>query len=212
LNGGYNGPSYQVYLFSKVKNKFVKNAAFTKLAQGPYLGMFNPDMKKKMFFTWEKSGCCWHQTKGYKVINNKPVKVYELTETYRTDNSESLVTTKKLINGKWRSWGRKSATGIYFDKGKTSKTISVKLSNTEPIKWFKFRASKGQIVTVAKDSPDAFVSIVDASAINVQNDEYVYKIIENKEDLVAKLNFDGDYYLELSAEKNLTVRMTVTIE
>ena len=71
----------------------------TKLAQ--YQGMFQVDKKKKMLFNYSKSGCCWHQTEGYKVTNNKPVKVYEKTDDQM--NGKLKVTIKKLINGKWKT-------------------------------------------------------------------------------------------------------------
>jgi hypothetical protein len=100
-NGGYGSPSYQVYLFSKRSNKFVHNASFTELARS--LGMFDVDKKKQMLYVWSKSGCCWHQTEGYKVIRNRPVKVYELTED-ATGGESVKITTKKLIKGKWRTW------------------------------------------------------------------------------------------------------------
>lgn len=100
-NGGYGSPSYQVYLFSKAKNKFVHDASFSELAQE--LGMFDVDKKTKMLYVFSKSGCCWHQTAGYKVVRNRPVKTYELTED-AAGGEFVKITTKKLIKGKWRTW------------------------------------------------------------------------------------------------------------
>lgn len=99
-NGGYGSPSYQIYLFSKKDNKFVHDAAFTELAQS--LGMFEVDAEKKMLFVFSKSGCCWHQTEGYKIEKNKPLKVYEETED-ATGGEYVKITTKELVKGKWKT-------------------------------------------------------------------------------------------------------------
>ncbi len=99
MDGGYGSATYQVYLFSKAKGKYVHNPLMTKLAQ--YQGMFQVDKKKKMLFNYSKSGCCWHQVEGYSVINNEPVKVYEKTDDQM--NGKLKVTIKKLINGKWKT-------------------------------------------------------------------------------------------------------------
>ena len=64
-DGAYNGPSYDVFLFSKTKNRFVENASLTELASNN-LGMFTVDNKNKTIETFTKSGCCWHQTTRYK--------------------------------------------------------------------------------------------------------------------------------------------------
>jgi hypothetical protein len=210
-NGGYGSPSDQVYLFSKTANKFVHNKVFTELAQ--HLGMFEVKKNKRMLYVYSKSGCCFHQIEGYKVINNKPVKVYENTDELTCDgSSDQIVTTRKLINGKWRTWGRNSATPITFDKGKTNKTIPVKLTTAQPIKWLKLRAAKGQTLTVTKDLPDGDISIIDVNLKNVQNDEVdVYRILQKGPSLVAKINETTDYYLEISSEKNLTFNLTITV-
>lgn len=104
--GGYGGPSYQVYLFSKSKNKFVHSKSFTNLSQGAGLGMFEVNSKQKMLYVDSKSGCCWHQKEGYKVIKNLPVKVYEQTRdaSFNEANPDKVkVTTKRLIKGKWQT-------------------------------------------------------------------------------------------------------------
>lgn len=104
FNGGYGGPSYQIYLFSPKTQKFVHSLAFTNLAQGEYLGMFEVNKKTKTLQTFAKSGCCWHRTEEFKVAKNKPQKVLEITEDATIpDETKVKITTKKLVNGKWRT-------------------------------------------------------------------------------------------------------------
>lgn len=99
-NSGYGGPSYDVYVFNKTRNQFVLSVALTKLAT-ENLGMFYTNHETKRIETFAKSGCCWHMTTEYEVVPNKGlVKVYELTED-ATHEKYTIVTTRKLINGKW---------------------------------------------------------------------------------------------------------------
>jgi uncharacterized protein YxeA len=101
-NGSYGMPSYEVYLSSKSAGKFVYNKAFSEL--GVHLGMFEIDKKKKTLQTFDKSGCCWHITERYSVINNKPVKIFEEVEDATiTDESKVKITTKTLVKGKWQT-------------------------------------------------------------------------------------------------------------
>ncbi len=101
-NGAYGGPSYEVLLFSKAKNNFVKNAELTKLA-GENLGMFTVDKQKKIIETFNKDGCCYHKTTRYQVINNRPKKVYVFTEDASTAASEKVIlTTETLVHGRWK--------------------------------------------------------------------------------------------------------------
>lgn len=103
-NGGYGGPSYQIYLFSPKLKKFVHNSAMTDLNQGSYLGMMEVDKKKKVLRTSSKSGCCWHQTEEFAIVRNRPKKVYEWTQDATiSDENKVKITTKKLIKGKWRT-------------------------------------------------------------------------------------------------------------
>ena len=102
-NGGYGFASYQIFLFSKANDKFVHSPSFTKLGQ--YQGMFDVDAKNKMLYNSTKSGCCFFQTDGYKVVDDKPVKVYEKTTDYTAKGAtkdKPKVATKRLINGKWK--------------------------------------------------------------------------------------------------------------
>lgn len=114
-NGGYGMPSYRVYLYNAGTKRFVHSPAFTRLGQGPSLGMFETDKPKKIHFVYSKSGCCWHQTEGYDVHRNRPRKIYELTEDATSAQGEYVrITTKKLINGKWRTWVRSEKVDEYY--------------------------------------------------------------------------------------------------
>jgi hypothetical protein len=101
-NGSYGGPSYRVYLSSRAAGKFVYNKPLTDL--GRHLGMFTVDEKNKTLETFDKSGCCWHVTERYKVVGDRPVKVFEEVEDATIpDETKVKVTTKRLENGKWRT-------------------------------------------------------------------------------------------------------------
>lgn len=101
-NGGYGMPSYQIYLFSARAKKFVHSEPFTELTQGK-LGMFEVDVKRKRLSAFSKSGCCWHMTEEFAVINNRPRKVLEIVEDATiADEKRVKTTTKRLVNGRWR--------------------------------------------------------------------------------------------------------------
>ncbi len=63
------------------------------------------DYKKKVIRTFSKSGCCIHYLEEYKVLNKRPRKVTEINEYYDLKgDGMTEIETKKLINGKWRTW------------------------------------------------------------------------------------------------------------
>lgn len=98
--GAYGGPSYDIYLSSKTNGKFIKNSPLSKLAN-ENLGLFTVNKKEKTLETFNKSGCCFHETTRYKIVNNRPVKVYVLTED-AMNGEKVTITTKRLIGGKWK--------------------------------------------------------------------------------------------------------------
>ena len=101
-NGSYNGPSYNVYLSSRAAKKFVYSPSFTALGQ--HLGMFTVNKDKKQLETFDKSGCCWHITERYSVVAGRPKKVFEEVEDATIqDETKVKVTTKTLINGRWKT-------------------------------------------------------------------------------------------------------------
>jgi len=67
------------------------------------LGMFTVDNKKRQLETFDKSGCCCHITERYSVTGGRPVKIFEEVEDATiTDETKVKITTKKLVNGKWK--------------------------------------------------------------------------------------------------------------
>jgi len=48
--------------------------------RGVYFGLFLVDPKKKLLLAFSKSGCSYHETEKYKVVNNRPVLVEEIIE------------------------------------------------------------------------------------------------------------------------------------
>lgn len=114
-DSGYGGPSYRVYLYSKQQGKFVLSPLFTALAHGVNLGMFETDRKKRMHYRFSKSGCCWHQTEGFTVINNRPKKIYELTEDAMLGDGNVYITTRKRIRGIWRTWNKRVKQEVYYN-------------------------------------------------------------------------------------------------
>lgn len=103
-NSGYGGPSYQIYLFAPRSKKFVHSQPFTDLGQGEYLGMFQIDRKRKILRASSKSGCCLHRTDEFRVVNNRPKKIFEeLEDATIADEKRVRITTKRLVNGRWRT-------------------------------------------------------------------------------------------------------------
>lgn len=104
-NGSYGMPSYNIYLSDRAAGKFVYNKAFSDL--GHHLGMFTVDEKAKMLETFDKSGCCYHITERYKVINNRPVKVYvfeeDATRMSKKYAGKVVLTTKTLVGRRWKT-------------------------------------------------------------------------------------------------------------
>ena len=113
-NSGYGGPSYDIYLYGKKENKFIYNKEITLLAQ-EYLGMFQVDPKRKRLITFSKSGCCWHQTKEFAVINNCPKETLILTEdAMDPDGIYVNITKETLVNKKWVKTTKKEKIKDYY--------------------------------------------------------------------------------------------------
>lgn len=105
-NGSYGMPSYRIYLSSRAAKKFVYDSAFSQL--GRHLGMFEVDKPKKLLRTFDKSGCCWHITEEFSVVGNRPKKIFEKVEDATiADETKVLITTKKLVGGKWQTSSKK---------------------------------------------------------------------------------------------------------
>lgn len=112
-DGAYNGPSYDVFLFSKTAKKFVRNHSLTKLAS-ENLGLFTANKNDKTIETFNKSGCCWHETIRYKFLNNRLRKVYVLTEDASRGDEWVRITTKSLAGGRWKTTVRTAPVEEYY--------------------------------------------------------------------------------------------------
>ena len=103
--GGYGGPSYTVFLFDRGSRRFVESPRLSALTEGPYLGLFFPDPKKRRLTALSKSGCCYHETAVYSVVNDRPVLVEKVVEdaTHVSGAGEGfvLVTTRKRVGRRW---------------------------------------------------------------------------------------------------------------
>jgi hypothetical protein len=105
-NGAYSGPSYQIYLYSPRRGKFVHSEAFTRLAQSEYLGKIEVDEKKRVVRVASKGGCCMHRTEEFRVVNNRLVKVFEIYEEveFREEKGNRLrIETSRLVKGRWQT-------------------------------------------------------------------------------------------------------------
>lgn len=102
--GAYGGPSYTIYLYQPQSKTFVENTALTQLAS-ENLGLFDVDPKNQTLATFTKSGCCWHQSSIWKIDQNKPVLIEEVTEEadISADRPTLLITTRKWVNGEWQT-------------------------------------------------------------------------------------------------------------
>jgi hypothetical protein len=98
---GYSGPSYTVFLFNARSKRFVENKRLSELAEGPYLGLFFVDAKKRQLVAYSKSGCCFHETDKYKVVGDRPVLVEKTVEDAMGSAGYVVTTTKRLVNGRW---------------------------------------------------------------------------------------------------------------
>lgn len=104
-DGSYGGPNFDVYL--NVGGKFVYNGDLSELTQES-LGFFNVFPNLHQLTTFEKSGCCWHQTTSYHVIDNKPVAFERTIEDARDMDDPSdqpYEYTEQLIDGHWKLIG-----------------------------------------------------------------------------------------------------------
>lgn len=114
-NGAYGGPSYSIYLYSQTTKKFVENKSLTILAS-ENLGLFSVNAKTKTLETFNKSGCCWHQTIRYSIVNNRPKKVYVFTEDAAGEDGVymKLITEKLLKSGKWSKTTKRVKIDDYY--------------------------------------------------------------------------------------------------
>lgn len=98
-NAGYGGASYEVYLFNPKTKRFIKNLSLSKLTNEPYLGLFGTE--NKLLVVSSKSGCCYHETRKYRVIRNEPVMVERITQELSASEGFTIQTTYRKVNKRW---------------------------------------------------------------------------------------------------------------
>lgn len=184
----YHGPSFQIYLAGKVKNKFVLSPAFTELAQ-EYCGMFEVDRAKKTISTMTKSGCCWHQMSEFIVVGNAP-KAVKIVEEDMTQFPLSIVSTetwngKKMVKTTVRAVDltEENAIKILFSF-KTQKGDEIVLMRSDDMLFYFFIDEKRNVQlaypTDSEEENPMFTAEanVDRSTISFTNKGATYKIYE----------------------------------
>lgn len=100
-DGAYGGPSYNVYLYSPSTDRFQLSQSMTDLIAST-LGFFAVDTDKKLLTTLSKDGCCFHTTTTYTVVHDNPIPVSRETQDATKSDKYVLVTTQRMVNGKWQ--------------------------------------------------------------------------------------------------------------
>lgn len=107
--GGYGGPSYDIYLSDPAGPTLVFAPAFSDLTRDGQLGMFDVDPVTKRLHTSSKSGCCWHQYATWQIENNEAVMVAEKIEAAQMPSEATPympmgyldITERELKDGQW---------------------------------------------------------------------------------------------------------------
>jgi hypothetical protein len=109
----YGGTSYDVFLYSKTKRKFVRDEELSHLETE--IVSTNINKKLKIIETETKSGCCWHERARYRFVGNRLQKFYVFTEDGTGASGKWVeVTTERLIKGKWRSTTKRYLLKKYY--------------------------------------------------------------------------------------------------
>jgi hypothetical protein len=93
-DGGYGGPSFDVYLFNAAEHKYVHSQAYSDLTVGS-TGLFTIENGKLK--TIAKDGCCTHIFETYQVESDEPKLVERVTETTSEGSDKISVKTERLI-------------------------------------------------------------------------------------------------------------------
>ena len=98
----YGGVSYDVFLYSKAKGKFVRHDELSRL-ETEMVSTFIKT-KLKIIETDTKSGCCRHEKTRYRFVNNRLQKFYVFTDDAMDPNGKWVtITTERWVIGRWRS-------------------------------------------------------------------------------------------------------------
>jgi len=112
LGGPYAHKEMAIYLYSRKLGRYVYNESISQLSREESLDAFDTDAKKEVFYTTSRLGGGVFCTSGYQIKNGQALKVSEVT-TDITDAEQiwMKITTRKLVHGQGRSWGRRVPCG-----------------------------------------------------------------------------------------------------
>jgi hypothetical protein len=100
--GEYGTDSETVYLFDSKQERFMESEAMFDLTRTT-LGLMQVDSARKRLITMSRSGCCFHETSVWKVVQNTPVRVEQ--QTVSSDWLPAgcrIICDERLENGEWR--------------------------------------------------------------------------------------------------------------
>lgn len=100
-SAGYGGASYTVFLFDASRHVLTYSRPLSELTEDPYLGLFRVEAGRIRVAT--KSGCCDSEESVYVVDGIAPRLVQQATKRTSADTGAITVTTRTLVDGKWRS-------------------------------------------------------------------------------------------------------------
>ncbi|GLQ46720.1 hypothetical protein GCM10007862_17710 [Dyella lipolytica] len=93
-DGGYGGPSFDVYLFNAAEHKYVYSQAYSDLTVGS-IRLFTVENGKVR--TIVKDGCCTHIFETYQVESDEPKLIERVTESASEGSDKIIVKTERLI-------------------------------------------------------------------------------------------------------------------
>lgn len=109
--GGNITYSWRIYLYSKKTRTFIFNEAFSSLSREEGLDLESSDRNRKSIITSARPGSGVFQWRTYMTNTGRPVLIEEIISDSQIDNgTRTLVTTKKLIKGRWRVWTKHKKT------------------------------------------------------------------------------------------------------
>jgi hypothetical protein len=117
LFDGYTSPdgnataSQRIYLYSRMAKAFVFNESLSSLSHEESLDLESSRRQRKTIMTYARPGSGVFQWRTYRTDSGRPVMVEEVVSDSQVDNgTRTLVTTKKLVNGRWRTWTKHTKT------------------------------------------------------------------------------------------------------
>lgn len=101
--GGYATLAQRIYLYSKTTKRFEFNEGLSDISHRENLASFELDKLRKLIYTHARPRGGVFQMRGYKLIKGEPVLMHETIDD-ATFAGGTKTTTRRLINGRWRTW------------------------------------------------------------------------------------------------------------